>query len=257
MGKKIIKFGVIEIEKQKFHQYKRPISIKAIDINKILISNKTSFGEKGFKYFIGYKHAKKFDLYGYFFKHWVHIEKTSMKLNISFFKNDDELLKKYNKISKKFKNTIDKEFGSDPVYKEKYLKAKIKSYNRKINTNFHNNKIPKEGFQYICFSVILIDSAFRTGNNYYPQVFLEEWKYVVKERKMSKYIIDDVEISSDSDKENSDEETSDEGNPIFFYKLSKTQRKTAKITTWKIPKSFWRRGQSINNFCHAYVLSVC
>ena len=60
MGKKIIKFGVIEIEKQKFHQYKRPISIKAIDINKILISNKASFGEKDFKYFIGYKHAKKF-----------------------------------------------------------------------------------------------------------------------------------------------------------------------------------------------------
>ena len=57
---------------------------------------------------------------------------------------DDELLKKYNKVWKKVKNTINKEFNSKPVYDEKYLKGKIKSYNGKINTNFHNSKIPKE-----------------------------------------------------------------------------------------------------------------
>ena len=49
-------------------------------------------------------------------------------------------LKKYNKIWKKVKNTINKEFGSDLVYNKKYLKAKIKSFNRKITADFHNNK---------------------------------------------------------------------------------------------------------------------
>ena len=34
------------------------------------------------------------------------------------------------------------------------------------------------------FSVILIDSVFRTFKNYYPQVFFEECTYVGKERKM-------------------------------------------------------------------------
>ena len=57
-----------------------------------------------------------------------------------------------------------------------------------------------------------IGSVFRTGKNYYPQVFLEKCKYVVKWRKISKYIIDDIEISSDSDRENSDKENSDEEN---------------------------------------------
>ena len=71
------------------------------------------------------------------------------------------------KFGKK-KYIIKKEFDSEPVYNEKYLKAKIKSYNGKINTNFHNNKIPREGSQFICLSVILIDSVFRTGKNYYP-----------------------------------------------------------------------------------------
>ena len=32
-------------------------------------------------------------------------------------------------------------------------------------------------------SVMLIDSIFKTGKNYYPEVFLEECKYVVKEKK--------------------------------------------------------------------------
>ena len=35
-------------------------------------------------------------------------------------------------------------FDSKPVYNEKYLKTKIKSYNRKMKTNFHNNEIQKE-----------------------------------------------------------------------------------------------------------------
>ena len=59
MEKTIIRLGDNEIKKQKFHQHKRPISIKNININKIVVSNKASFGKKGFKYLIGYKDAKK------------------------------------------------------------------------------------------------------------------------------------------------------------------------------------------------------
>ena len=42
---------------------------------------------------------------------------------------------------------------------------------------------------------IFIDFAFRTNKNYHPQVFLEEGKKVVKERKMAKYGIEIKEIS--------------------------------------------------------------
>ena len=65
MEKTVTKFGDIEIEKQTFHQHKRLISIKNIDINKIVVSNKASFGKKGFKYLIDYKDAK-IELYVYF-----------------------------------------------------------------------------------------------------------------------------------------------------------------------------------------------
>ena len=52
----------------------------------------------------------------------------------------------------------------------------------------------------------MLDSIFKTAKNYYLQVFLEECKYVVKEKKIHNYITDDIEISSDSDEGNSDKE---------------------------------------------------
>ena len=64
--------------------------------------------------------------------------------------------------------------------------------------------------------LISIDCFFRTGKVYYPQVYLEKCKYVIKD------ITDYVEISFDSDEEilekiqvkkNSDEEDSSEEDP--------------------------------------------
>ena len=53
------------------------------------------------------------------------------------------------------------------MYNEKYLKSKTKSNGGKINTNFHDNGMPKED-HWICLSVILNDSVFNIGKNYYP-----------------------------------------------------------------------------------------
>ena len=68
-----------------------------------------------------------------------------------FLLKDDELLEKYNEIWENVKNSIKKEFDSEPVYNQKYLKAKIKSYNGKINTNFHNNRVPREISQFFVY----------------------------------------------------------------------------------------------------------
>ena len=48
MEKTIIKFSDIEIKKQQFHQHKRPISIKNVDVNKIVVSYNVAFSKKGF-----------------------------------------------------------------------------------------------------------------------------------------------------------------------------------------------------------------
>ena len=59
MDKENIRFDDTEIEEYRFHQYKRPISINNIDINKMIASNKFLFDKQDFKYFIGYKNNKE------------------------------------------------------------------------------------------------------------------------------------------------------------------------------------------------------
>ena len=58
---------------------------------------------------------------------------------------DDDLLEKFNEIWEKVKNSIKKEIDNEPLCNEKYLKTKIRSYNGKTNTNFHNNKLSNKG----------------------------------------------------------------------------------------------------------------
>ena len=59
MNKNIIKFDETEIEEYEFHQYKNPILIINIDINKLVVSSKLSFCKQDFRYFIGYIEDKK------------------------------------------------------------------------------------------------------------------------------------------------------------------------------------------------------
>ena len=47
------------------------------------------------------------------------------------------------------------------MYDNIYLKTKIKSCYDKINANFHDKEIPKEGFHCVCLSLILMDSVFK------------------------------------------------------------------------------------------------
>ena len=49
MYNKIITFGETEIEKHKYHQHKNPTLICDVDINKVVVSNKVSFGKNGLK----------------------------------------------------------------------------------------------------------------------------------------------------------------------------------------------------------------
>ena len=49
MDKKILKFDGSEIEEQEYRQYKSPILINSIDVNKMVVSNKFSFVKQDFK----------------------------------------------------------------------------------------------------------------------------------------------------------------------------------------------------------------
>ena len=52
-------------------------------------------------------------------------------------------------------------FHTEPIYAEKYIKTKVKTFNDVISTVFSDNEIPKERNHYICIAAICIDSVMK------------------------------------------------------------------------------------------------
>ena len=100
------------------------------------------------------------------------------------------------------------DFDSKPTYgdDDKYIKTKIKTYEDSITTNFYNKKgskkIPEEKIPHKCLSIIILDSIIYAYEKYYPQVFLEECKYVQEKIKTKNYIVEDLKPESDTDTDN-------------------------------------------------------
>ena len=123
---------------------------------------------------------------------------------MSFLANDTkEFLKEYAKVWEKTKVLIGKKSDGEPVYGDKYIKTKIKSYNNDIRTNFHgegsSRKVPKETYSYKCLSLISLGSIIQMGKKYFPQTLLEERKYKLTNKKVGDLITDDFDSDSESD----------------------------------------------------------
>ena len=69
------------------------------------------------------------------------------------------------------------------------MKTKIKSHSDKV-TDFYDKEIPKVDSNHTCLEAISLDSAFKKDNNYSPQVFLKECKYL--EKKVVRHIYDNL-----------------------------------------------------------------
>ena len=103
-------------------------------------------------------------------------------------------------------------YGDD----DKYIKSKIEAYKDSITTNFCNKKgskkIPEEKISHKCLSIIILDSILDAYEKYYPQIFLEECKYVKENIKTRNYIDNELKSESDSDSDNYSDNDSDSDN---------------------------------------------
>ena len=101
----------------------------------------------------------------------------------------------------------------------------------------------KNGFQYFCVQVILIDSAYRKDKNYYPKVLLEKYNSIIIETKMSNFD-NDIEIYSDesynvdSDREYSDD-TGDSDKENSNGKIQMKKIKCINLLLEKVIKIWW------------------
>ena len=55
MAKKTLKFNNIRVNKKKFHMSNEPIDLMSVNIDQIVVSDKSNYNEDDSKYFIGYQ----------------------------------------------------------------------------------------------------------------------------------------------------------------------------------------------------------
>ena len=79
---------------------------------------------------------------------------------------------KYNEIWNRIKKMLSIKTHSKPVYDTKHIKAKVKTFNKVVNTIFWNSEILSEGLHYTCIVVISIGSVMKIYKKNYLQVYL-------------------------------------------------------------------------------------
>ena len=112
MEQEAIYFGENGIIKSAFHKNKRPININEVDIERIKLLDKRSYGKDSFKYFIGYSHesntfpsplcVKRPQMNAY----TKYFDKNNKYINLLV--SDKKILEKYSEIWNKIKSLIKK-----------------------------------------------------------------------------------------------------------------------------------------------------
>ena len=81
--------------------------------------------------------------------------------NMSFLIKNNKVWEKYEEIWNVLKNKLSIKFNSEPIYKNKYLKAKAREFDGDIKTNILSNGLPKENTYYASIACITIDSVLK------------------------------------------------------------------------------------------------
>ena len=184
--KKALVSNDVEVSKKDFYDAKKVIPLSLVDVNSIVVSNKVKNNNETNKYFIGYLNdideisplciiLPQMSSYIKYFENGGK--------NMSFKIEDDSVYVKYNQLWHKIKELLGVKFYTEPIYENKFIKTKVKTFSSIINTLFTKNEIPKERVEYACIACISVDSVLRVDKKNYPQVYLEECKYKAKKRQ--------------------------------------------------------------------------
>ena len=178
--------------------------LDSVDLSKIVVSSRWKLNDTTYKYFCGYLNNDVIkplcvilpQMNGYI-KYFDDGGK-----NMSFVTDDEKVYEKYDEIWNVVKGLLKLKFAASPIRNDKYILAKLKIFKKKNLTTFNNNIVPIEKNHYICIPAIDIDSVLKIDKKAYPQAYLEECKYKLKERKLVSFIDSEIIDESDSDNDN-------------------------------------------------------
>ena len=198
-----MKFGDATINKKEFYSSKHTLSLKDVQLDKIVTSNKWEINETTCKYYVGYYKDNLIrplcvimpQMNGYI-KYFSNGGK-----NMSFISDDKEVHDKYGAIWSKIGKLLKLKFSVNAIRDDKYVCCKLKIFGGVVWSTFTDGVVPVEKQCYLCIAAIDIDSVLKVDKKVYPQTYLEQCKYKLKKRKLVDFIHTDIIDDSESDNE--------------------------------------------------------
>ena len=160
-------FGDIQVSEKEFYEGKKAVNLSEVSVDKIIVSNKIKGNNETSKDFIG----NMDDISGIVtplctillqMSGWIKYFENGGK-NMSFKIEDDSVYLKYDEIWSKITELLGGiKFHSEPIYDDRYIKTKVKTFSDRIKNLFDGNEIPKERVEHVCIACISVDSVLKT-----------------------------------------------------------------------------------------------
>ena len=196
----MFKFGQKEVTTKDFYGQRQITDIFTIDLNKVVVSDKVSCNNgKVHRYIVGYqvdgalipvsiKTPK--NIFSYGVSQYNKNSTYTMPFNVS---EEKEWFSQYKKIWNEVESQFFEKMATELIKREgRYVNGKLKTWKERIKTNFHGQDVP---YNMHCnaTAVLKIDSVYKQGKNYHPQVYVEECKYTNAENQQCSMLSDDVD----------------------------------------------------------------
>ena len=125
------------------------------------------------------------------FSYGVSQYNKSSAYTMSFnFSEEKEWVAQYKKIWNEVESQLFEKMATEPIKIEgRYVYGKLKTWKERIKTNFHGQDVPYD-MHCNATAVLKIDSVYKQGKNYHPQVYVEECKYIDAENQQCSILSD-------------------------------------------------------------------
>ena len=103
----------------------------------------------------------------------------------------------YEKIWNEVESLLFEKMVTEPIKREgRCVNGMLKTWKVRIKTNFHGQDVPYN-MHCSATAVLKIDSVYKQGKNYHPQVYGEECKYTDAENQQCSMLSDDDDDDDD------------------------------------------------------------
>ena len=107
---------------------------------------------------------------------------------MSFQIDNEKLLGKYKAIWTTIEDLKNIKLNALPVYDDKLMKTKTRTFGDKVHTNFRGLNVPEDDKECESFTVISINSLLVYDKEYSLQVYLKNCAYKVVNKQMADYL---------------------------------------------------------------------